>query len=181
MIKHYINLTNGIEALEKVKSFKEPYSFIRIQSTTLEGNNYLKLMQDLDHDFLLNLVLGVEVKVYDFGTNRKLSKTIYKGIPLIRYILNRFWLGLEKDCYFLGRNNTHPMLVNDHVNNIYERLFIFDNNREKSILKNKLGYYKRFINCEEINLEGISESTKNDGNYGYYRELLVKNYGIKEN
>ena len=50
--KNWINLTNGIEDIENLDNF----SFIRIQSTTLERKDYIKLFLDLDHNFLIHLV-----------------------------------------------------------------------------------------------------------------------------
>ena len=85
---NFINLTNGLEFFDKVDNPQ----FLRIRSTTLERKDFLFLLMDLDHNFLMNLALGKECVVYDCGTNKALSKTIYLGIPFIRYALQRRWL-----------------------------------------------------------------------------------------
>lgn len=176
MTKHYLNLTNGLEWLPDVQVLNQPYSFVRIQSTTLECKNYIKLIGDLDHDFLLHLAIGTKVFLYDCGTNRAYSKTIYSGVPIIRYILNRFWFGTIPDkVYRLCRNGSQGSEESIYFDSVYRNLFEFDQNREKSSVKTKLNYYKRYLNCAEIDLVGVSCSTKNDGNYPFYRELLLNN------
>ena len=58
MIKNYVNLTNGIEALQQYKLAH--YAFIRIQSTACEQHSWDKILQDLDYDFLMNVELANE-------------------------------------------------------------------------------------------------------------------------
>lgn len=172
--KNYINLTNGIEKIPELNN----YSFIRIQSTTIERKDWIKLLQDLDHDFLLHLVLGFNVNVYDYGTNREYSKTIYYGLPLIEYCLNRFWFDIipEKVEIYCRNGNLRVGNFQEYFNQIYNQLFIYDRNKEKERLITKLKYYKKFINCNKITLNGFSQSTNNDGNYPYYFNLLKQYY-----
>lgn len=178
MIKHYLNLTNGIAWLKQIQETKEPYSFIRIQSTTLERKDYIKLFQDLDHDLLLHLALGWECVIYDCGTNRPFSKTIYTGVPLIRYILNRRWFGTFTDQVFrLNRDGSKGANVSEYYDFVYRNLFEYEQNKEKTSLKKKLDYYKRYLGCKEIMIEGKSISTDKDGNYPYFAEIL-KTYEV---
>lgn len=172
MNKHFLNLTNGIEWLDDLPM--DDINFIRIQSTTIERNNWIKLFTDLDHNFLLHLAIGSNCKVYDCGTNRECSKSIYKGLEVIRYVLNRYWFDIKPDKVFrLGRDGriTSQCIVNE-LNNIYENLFIYNITKEKEAVKTKLKYYKKFLMCNEITLEGYSKSTIHDGNWTYYHELL---------
>lgn len=173
----FLNLTNGIEYLKEWNKTTS-LSFIRIQSTTIERKDWFKLFMDLDHNFLINLAIGTECKVIDYGTNKPYSKTIYYGIPLIRYILNRFWFGIDdKESNILKRNGEKRIESNyEYFNNIYNNLFIFDRNSDKDRLSRKLKYYKKFLNCSEINLKGISFQTSNDGNYPFYKQILIENY-----
>src|SRR5574343_1708626 len=83
MDKHFINLTNGLEIFENNTEFVKivnEVNFIYVASTTIENKNYIKLFSELDHNFLFNLAIGNNVIFYDFGTNRKLSKTCYLAI-----------------------------------------------------------------------------------------------------
>lgn len=174
--KHFVNLTNGILAIPELDQAGIPYEFIRIQSTTLENKNWIKLFTDLDHNFLINLALGNMCIVYDYGTNRPYSKTIYMGLEIIRYILNRYWYNYD-DLEARRYTRNGKSFVNGmrgYYNEIYEKLFIYDSTKEKIALKNKLKYYKRFLNDNTINLEGRSESTDKDGNYEYMSNLLKK-------
>lgn len=177
MIKSFLNTTNGIEYLEEVKASGVPYGFIRIQSTTLERKDYLKLLGDLDHDFLMHLALGFQCNVYDCGTNRECSKSIYGGIEIIRYVLNKYWYGIEPDnvpkrC----RDGSYcSQDMKPYFEQIYDSIFIWDQNKEKEKVKQKLKYYKKYLNSTQINLTGISKSTIHDGDYQFYRQLLIKN------
>lgn len=171
----YLNLTNGIEYLNDVE---EPYSFIRIQSTTLERKLYEKLILELDYAFLLNLALGKKVIVVDYGTNRKNSKTISKGIPIIRYILNRFWYDIDEDVCFLNCNSDKKTKQTEYVKHIYNQLFVFNRTKEKEKVISKLRYFKRYLNSDRVYLEGKSFSTNNDGNYTFYSNLLKEKHGI---
>lgn len=172
--KNWINLTNGIEDIENLDNF----SFIRIQSTTLERKDYIKLFLDLDHNFLIHLALGFDCVVYDRGTRKKYSKTISRGIPIIRYVLNRYWYGIQEKCFFVNRNGKELSNQTKYVEDIYNFLFLFNSNSEKEKVKTKLKYYKKFLNADEVYLKGESNSTNNDGNYPLYFNMLKKNYTV---
>lgn len=174
--KHFINLTNGIEKIPELNSSGIEFSFIRIQSTTLERKDYIKLLQDLDHNLLIHLALGFNCIIYDYGTNRNISKTIYLGIPFIEYTLNKLWYNLDEVPYRYTRS-TYEKLKEPSFGHIYNDIFIHNQNNIKNNLKTKLKYYKKFLNSDKINIKGVSKSTNNDGKYQYYFELLNNNYG----
>ena len=175
---NFLNLSNGTEAITEIKA---PFSFIRIQSTTLERKDYIKLFLDLDHNFLLHLALGYHCIVHDRGTNRKNSKVISRGIPIIEYVLNRYWYGIEEKCWFKQRNGVSFLDETGYASSIYDFLFVYDSNTEKQKVKTKLKYYKKFLNSDRVHLQGESVSTKNDGNYPYFFELLKTNYNANIN
>ncbi|GIL68503.1 hypothetical protein Vafri_21771 [Volvox africanus] len=56
--RHFVNLTNGIEALPMLHELNLPYSFVRIQSTACEQQNLEALVAELDANLLLSLALG---------------------------------------------------------------------------------------------------------------------------
>jgi len=174
--KNFLNLTNGLEF-----EVKNP-NFIRIQSTTLERKDYLKLLLDLDHNFLMWLALGYKCNVYDCGTNKPFSKTIYSGIEIIRYCLNREWYGIiPKDVKRIKRNGEQTTEdISGYYNSIYENLFVYDNNKSKEKLKRKLRYYKRYLNSDQVHLFGISKSTYNDGKIDYYSLLAKRLYDSRK-
>ena len=171
-IVNFINLTNGIEFLPEVES---PH-FIRIQSTTIERKNWTKLFSDLDHDFLINLALGHDCRVYDCGTNRPLSKTIYFAVPFIEYCLCRFWYGQVIKARRFSRGGQEINDVDQYYDTIYRTVFEFDSNKDKERVKEKLKYHKRFLRGDTIRLTGISKATIHDGDVNFYRTLLHEKY-----
>jgi hypothetical protein len=89
---HYINLTNGIEFIPKLKT----YRFLRLQSSICENKKWNYLLQDLDNDFLMNLAIGNTCIVYDCSNKRKIPRSLYQGLKFIIYILNLIWFNKNK-------------------------------------------------------------------------------------
>lgn len=172
MIKHFINLTNGIEKISELKD--HDLNFCYIASTTIERKDYIKLIRDLDHNLLFNLAIGNTCILYDYGTNRPFSKTCYHGVQIIVYILTRYWLGkdYERLAYRLDRRGKKVFKEIDYYNKIYEDLFLYNNTKEKNQVKNKLSKYKKFLLTDEIKLLPCSSSTKHDGDYTFYKNLI---------
>lgn len=58
--KHYVNLTNGIEALPALTSLIPPNElrFTRLQSSHCEIGAYDKILREVDHDMLWSLANG---------------------------------------------------------------------------------------------------------------------------
>jgi len=169
--KHYINLTNGIEWIENIPID----GFLRIRSTTLERHDFLFLMMDLDHNLLMHLALGYKCIIYNCGTRKEFSRTVYQGIPIINYILNRRWYDINPDFIpRVRRNGTLDESMNlfEYFDHIYKNLFVHDMNSNKVKLKVKLDYYKRFLGGIKVLLEGKSISTINDGNYDYFSSKI---------
>ena len=178
MIKHYINLTNGIEALPSIPN-AESYSFIRLQSTTLEHKNWNKLFgYDLDHDFYMHLALGYTCIIHDRGTRRTRSKTIYLGIPIIKYVIDRRWYNLEPE-EVLGGGKSQDANNNliDLAQFAYNTIFNTKSN-EYSNTRRKIDYYKRFTCGYPIKLIGHSESTIHDGDKQFYTNLLYNSLNL---
>ncbi len=176
---HYLNLTNGLGFCPELRAQSkngENLRVIRIQSTTIERKNWIKLFMDLDHDFLFNLAIGNECTVYDMGTNRPLSKTIRYGIPLIRYILSRFWaLDYQHLTFRITKDGKSTIYdCEKQFDYIYNSLFTFDSTKEKDAVKKKLGYYKSLARGP-ISLYGVSQATDRDGDRGYFFDLARQN------
>src|SRR3989304_3594428 len=159
MIKHFINLTNGIEAL--LYNAPDGIGFIRIQSTACEQKRWDFILQDLDNNFLMWLAIGAECVVIDFGANKNVPRAIYQGLEFVRYVLNRRWLGLAIKPIVRGNN------VSEYFSEQYDKL-------SDSTLK-KLDYFKKFLLCHEIKLSSIASETCHDGQYEYYKEIIRNN------
>jgi len=158
MIKHYINLTNGIEAIQ-IYNLKQ-YSFIRIQSTACEQKRWDFIIQDLDVNFLMDIALGYCARVYDFSQKREAPRSIWQGLEWIKYVLNRRWLDREILSQCRGCD------VTEYFNTCYKKL-----DRKT---KTKLDYYKKFLTTDTLLISSITSTTENDGDYDYYKKILVK-------
>jgi len=128
------------------------------------------------------LALGAECRIYDFGTNRPLSKTIYIGLPIIEYCLNKYWIGHEAKHVWIGRKFRYN--AKKYVEEmIYSRLFIFHNEKllpAKISMTKKFKYYRKFIpdGLERISLIGCSTSTKWDSNTNFYKQVLKESLQV---
>jgi hypothetical protein len=153
----YLNLTNGIEYYPQF-----PYAkFIRIQSTHCEQKQWDKIIRELDYDFLINTAKGEIIIVLDTSNKKKESRALYQGVPWIKYVLNRRWLGLETKVMVKG------MRVDNYFSRQYQKI------TEKT--KNKLDYCRKFVTSvtdDRIEIYTLALPGKNDGKYEYFREIL---------
>lgn len=155
-IIHYINLTNGIEDIPRLKK----YRFIRIQSTHLEQNHFEEVLMDLDNDLLMNLALGNKCIIHDKASRGgKLSRAIWYGIPWIRYALERAWFSKVPETVFVKSFNTAK-----YFDQLYRGL--------SASVKRKLKYYKKFLFCDHVEIGYVCDRTIHDGNHNYYRKIL---------
>jgi hypothetical protein len=161
MKKLFINLTNGIEYL-KGNDIPADVSFIRIQSTYCEQKHWNSVFEDLDNNFLMNLALGTNCVVVDYGSrsDNGQSRAMSHGIPMILYVLNRLWL--DKD--------TKPMIKGMNVHDYFSQ--VYDDLMNIRPLKAKLSYFKKFINTDRLHIIVQSQKTAMDGKYEEYAEIL---------
>ncbi len=164
MIFNYINLTNGIEAIPKLSG---GYKFIRIQSTICEQKLWDRLIQELDYDFLMNLALGNECVVYDFGARKPISRAIYQGVEFVKYVLYLRWLKKEYISNVnRSKNSERKNNCNDYFDKCYQKL--------EDRTKKKLDYFLSYINTKEIRLTCVTECTQHDGDKRFYKNVLLK-------
>ena len=161
MIKHYINLTNGIEVLLDNYAKNVDFHFIRIQSTACEQKRWDFIIQELDHDLLLNLALGNICIVYDYGQNGT-PRALWQGVEFIKYVLSLYWLGVE----------TQPIMRSGH--NAQEYFYSEYSKLENRTFK-KLDYFTKFLLTNEIRLISVGKKTTKDSQYGWYKEVLQEN------
>lgn len=83
--KHFINLTNGIQAIEDYKL--SDYSFIRIQSTACEQKRFEEIVVTLSDDFLMSCAMGRNCIVYDYGANKTIPRAIWQGLEWVKFVL----------------------------------------------------------------------------------------------
>lgn len=152
--KHFVNLTNGIEALPLL----DDYAFIRIQSTACEQKRWDALIQDLDYNFLMSLALGHTCVVYDFGARKNVPRAVYQGLEFVRYVLTRRWFGKHTSPFVKGHN------CGSYFSEVYERL-------DDATFK-KIDYFRKFLMTDEIRLTAETSATEHDGDHEFYRMML---------
>ena len=156
---NYINLTCWIEAIPKIEG---EVRFIRIQSTWLEQHRFDDLILSLDYDFLMNVALGRECVIYDYGARKPIPRAVYQGVEFIKYVLNRRWLGKEYKTN-VSRNHKHKMNSDKYFNQVYLSL------SRKAL--NKLDYFLPFVKGE-VNIRAVTESTTHSEDKAWYSEIL---------
>mmetsp|Transcript_7610 Transcript_7610/g.31497 ORF Transcript_7610/g.31497 Transcript_7610/m.31497 type:complete len:322 (-) Transcript_7610:127-1092(-) len=70
-VAHFINLTNGLEALDALDAAQidpRTVNFCRIQSSHCEAADFYGILQNLDHNLLFHLATGADCVVYDLGS-----------------------------------------------------------------------------------------------------------------
>ncbi|KAL3131777.1 hypothetical protein ABBQ38_007494 [Trebouxia sp. C0009 RCD-2024] len=163
--RHFLNLTNGIEALPLLESLNISYSFVRIPSTWCEQQRFDLILTNLDASFLLQLALGHCCLVWDFGSRNKkrgIPRALWYGVEFVTYILRRLWFQRCTDAWLRRQN----------VTSVFERHY---NNLDKNTVA-KLRYYMRYIppGVTDVQLYGVSKATIHDPDPGYYRDIVLQ-------
>lgn len=161
-VHRFLNLTNGIEAAPHLD---DDWQVVRIRSTAIEKRDWATLLGDLDHNLLFWLARGHICAIYDFGAGRRPSKVTRLGVPLIRAVLS--------GCWFDGRDHrVDPMRVMaDEIGSMMNRATTELAKRAKE----KLRYYRSFLDTDVVRLRGIGATTQHDGDLAYYRAALAEN------
>jgi len=158
--KIFLNLTNGIEAIERFGLKLEDVSFIRLQSCHCESKKFVEILKELDYNFLMHLAMGFRCVVYDFGAKSPTSKALYIGLTWVKYALYRRWFGKIIPVEIKGWD------LSQRFDMFYKKI------DDKT--KRKLDYFKKYLFTEEILIETVSDATINDNKPGYFRSILEK-------
>lgn len=99
-VRHYVNLTNGIEVLHSLTKFVPPdeIRFMRMQSSHAEASAYEKILSEIDHDLLWSLASGYTCYMYDFASRnpkRGVSRSQFLGCEFVKWALAYLWFGRE--------------------------------------------------------------------------------------
>lgn len=158
---NYINLTNGIEALPILPN---GFRFIRMQSTICEQKLWDRLIQELDYDFLLNVAIGNECVIYDYGARKPIPRAVYQGIEFLKYVLHKRWLNEE---YLTDCNRGKGEHIRKDCNSYFESCYRNLENRTKK----KLDYFKPYV-VGEVNVVAVTDTTVHDGDKEFYKDIL---------
>jgi len=177
---HYLNLTNGLEYLEEMKSRGISFSYIRIPSTVLEKNDWYRLFQCIPDDMLMHLAVGNSVYVYDCGCRRRASKTIFFGIPVIKHAIERLW----HDDFFENQHSLPLRLkkikqcpTTMQCERIFQEVFCYSagcDTKRLGDIKAKYTYFKRFLPPQQVSVYvyGVSRQTDHDGDREHFKQIL---------
>lgn len=197
--KHFINLSNGAEALPLLEAAKLPaehISFCRIQSSHCEAQDFNGVLSNLDHNLLMHLALGFDCCVYDFGSrgnywavnsggadveldaadeNAGLLEEPLEPRAELQYVPRAVWWGMEWSRYAL--NTIWHLEVRPPLLRGYNVQTLFDA-QIRAIPKplwKRLKYYRAYTapSLREINLRGFYAQTELDGNKEAYREFML--------
>jgi len=162
-MKHYINLTNGIEAIKDYNL--TDYTFIRLQSTACEQKRWNDIILTMSDDLLMSAALGHLCIIYDYGANKKTPRAMWQGLTWLKYVLHRRWYGVEYAPPNSRSANCIPYF------------------RQKYIIlsgpaKAKIDYFKKYINVIDplpnIHIISVTDKTSHDGDIEWYSEILEK-------
>lgn len=157
--RHFINLTNGIQAIEDYGL--TDVRFVRIQSTACEQKRWEDILMQLSDDFMLSAALGHQCVVYDYGANKDVPRAIWQGLEWIKYALWRHWC--DRGPYQpIGR--AQPM----------ERYFDEQYRQLGPRVKARLNYFKRYCPYgeEALRISSVTGPTSRDGDTAYYVGVL---------
>jgi len=152
---YFINLTNGLVYYPDVRDSE--HAFIRIQSTACEQKRWEFILNDLDGNLLVNLALGNRCIICDSG-KRGVTRAQWQGVEWIRYALNRAWYNRQTEV------NARRHNVTKYFSDVYASL-------DKKTIR-RLKYYGKFLHTTSPNLEIMNRITNQDGDSGYFKELL---------
>ena len=152
-IIHYINLTNGIQAISDYNL--KDYRAIRIPSSWCERKKFNEILFSLSDDLLLNLALGNKCIIYDYGANKLCPRAIWQGVEWIKFVLYKRWYYVDYELQ--GRLTTSKAY--------FEELHADLHNSTKR----KVDYYQKF--CRGIfDLHTITSSIKESDNL--YKQIF---------
>lgn len=158
--RHFINLTNGIQAIEDYGL--TDVRFVRIQSTACEQKRWEDILMQLSDDFMISAALGYQCVVYDYGANKDVPRAIWQGLEWVKYVLWRHWYG--RPYRPIGRAITMEPYFDEQYRRLSPRA------------KARLAYFKRYV-CQEkwlLRISSVTRPTTWDGDKAYYVEALQK-------
>jgi len=158
---HWLNLTNGIEAL--LLNVWKPHEvrFMRLQSSHCEQKRWDLVLNSVPDEMLLRLALGESCFVHDYGARKEVPRAIWQGLEFVKYVLSRRWLDLTYAP--VGRAATAGGYFSWHYHKVLE----------DDRLKKRLDYHKSFLVTDRIHLYAMTGATNHDGDRAWYKGILT--------
>lgn len=170
--RHFLNLSNGIEAAGVVSRLVglEEVRVTRIQSSHCEAGAYDGILWSLGAELLFSLATGYECYVYDFGSRdstRGVPRALFLGVQFATWALTYLWFDRILDCMPVRGKNVA----------VYWRDQVMPYQIEKKT-KKMIRYYRPFAQSlaqSDVRIRGIYGAvTKLDGRMQEYTELVSK-------
>jgi hypothetical protein len=156
---YWINLTNGLKALEDYDLPTETVRFMRLASTWCEQHRWNDLVSGLPDEFLLRAALGETLVVLDYSDHGGCPRSIWQGLSWIQVVLDKRWLGIRK--VVTGRMAPGQKYLEAQYARLSRRV------------KARLDYYKKFVRANgRIDIRAVWGKTDLDGKYEKHVEML---------
>ncbi len=99
MVINYLNLTNGLMAVEEYEL--KNYRVMRLCSSYCEQKLWQDILWAVPDDFYFNIVLDNTVVIYDYGANKPVSRALWQGLEWVKYAMTM--LLMEEEYQPIGR------------------------------------------------------------------------------
>jgi len=159
MTTFWINLTNGLRALEDYDLPTERTRYMRLLSTWCEQGRWNDILFQLPDEFLLRTVIGETLVVVDYSRHPTCPRSIWQGLEWIKLVLTKKWLG--KSYMVTGRMAPGQKYLEAQYARLSRRV------------KARLDYYKKFVPANgRIDIRAVWGRTDLDGKYEKHVEML---------
>lgn len=162
--KIWLNLTNGLEAAKSFDDNGIPYDFCRFRSSSFEQKNWSDAIDSMPDDMLMRLALGQQQVIVDYGANKECPRSMYQGIPIAVRMMSLAWgLNTDKNMWIFNRHGAAIRVSDDFAKAAMQ----LDKKQ-----RNRLKYFKRYVDADEIKIAMLCSSTEHDGDYKYYSSCI---------
>lgn len=176
LVKHFINLTNGLEVLPELLATgisMNDINYCRIQSTHAENTNYYGIIESLDTSLLMHLALGNVCLLYDYGSRGTgqligaadhrfgIPRSYWWGCEWIRHVLAHYWHlpeSLQAKRNVRGYNS--------------KRTFDEQIAQMPAPLQRRLKFYRPYLSTQTLHLYPLYSKTVHDGEKDFYFDLV---------
>lgn len=166
----YVNETNGIQALPVLGELGIPARFCYIRSTHFESKATSTAIANLPQDLLLSAALGENILIIDYGACKDRSRAVYQGVPYVKYVLDRAWLGLcPEKVWIRPRSNTRELMR--ETGNTFDAWYREVGKKNKKRLRVYQEIARENLREDGVSLTGISEATVHDNDKLYYARV----------
>lgn len=166
----YVNETNGLQALPILFELGIPARFCHVRSTHFESKATSAAIKELPQEMLLSAALGEHILVVDYGACKDRSRAVYQGIPYVKYVLDRAWLGIVPEKVWIRpRSNTRDLLR--ECAGTFDEWYRELGTKAKKKLRSYQGIACESLMPDGVSITGISEATTHDGDKLYYARI----------